>query len=113
MPPTLEILPINTLLEGVTEPQRADLFAFITTQAEWITTQAERISEQQKRILILEEYRRLEALARFAAKADKIAALSPNLQELFAAEPGLSQVEVDAALDQSAAQTEAEAARPR
>ena len=124
MPPALEIPQINALLEGVAEPQRVGLFAFLTTQSEWITTQADhittqaeriitqavRITEQEKRILILEEYRRLEALARFASKADKIAALSPNLQELFAAEPGLSQVEVDAALDQSPAQTEAEAA---
>ena len=110
MPPTLENPPLKVLLKGLAEPQRAALFSFITTQAERITTQAERIAEQEKRILILEEYRRLEALARFASKADKIAALPSNLQELFAAEPGLSQVEVDAALDQPAAETEAEAA---
>ena len=106
MPLTLENPPLNVLLEGLAEPQRATLSSFITTQAERIATQAERIAEQEKRILILEEYRRLEALARFSSKSDKIAALSPNIQELFAAEPGLSEVEVDAALDQPAAQTE-------
>jgi transposase len=110
VPLILENPPLNVLLEGLAEPQRATLSSLITEQAERITTQAERIAEQEKRILILEEYRRLEALARFSSKSDKIAALSPNIQELFAAEPGLSEVEVDAALDQPAAQTEAEAA---
>ncbi len=92
----------DSLLGGVAEPQRAQLLTLFTTQAE-------RIDEQERRILILEEHRRLEALARFASKADKIAALSPNVQELFAAEPGLSAAEVDAVLEQSPSQTQAEA----
>lgn len=68
-----------------------------------------RIEEQQKRIAILEEYRRLDALARFASKADRIAEINSAQLELLVLEPGLHQAEVDAALERPAAQVQAEA----
>ena len=48
----------------------------------------------------MEEQRRLDALARFAVKVERIRDLNPNQLELLALEPGLNEAELETALDQ-------------
>jgi len=79
---------------------RMELESAITRIAKHIGEQEKRIAEQERRIAILEEQRRLDALARFASKADRIPLLHPDQLELLALEPGLNESELDGALDQ-------------
>lgn len=107
---------IQPLMEQLTEPVRAGIDALIAKltrhigdQQKHIGDQQRYISDQEKRIAILEEQRRLDALARFASKADRIRDLNPNQLELLALEPGLNEAELEAVLDQSPAEQQAEA----
>lgn len=100
---------IQPLIDQLAEPVRSGVGALIAKLTLHISEQAKHISEQERRIAILEEQRRLDALARFAAKADRIRDLHPNQLELFALEPGLNEAELDAALAEPPAQQQAEA----
>lgn len=100
---------IQPLMEQLAEPVRAGVDAIIAKLTRRISEQQRYISDQEKRIAILEEQRRLDALARFAAKADRIRDLNPHQLELLALEPGLNEAELEAALDQPPAEQQAEA----
>jgi len=100
---------IQPLRDQMAEPGRAGFDAFIGKLTGRIGEQQTRIREQEKRIAILEEARRLDALARFAAKADRIRDLHPDQLELLALEPGLHEAEVEAVLAQPPAGQQAEA----
>jgi transposase len=107
---------IQPLIDQLAEPVRtglnaiiAQLTGHISEQQKHISEQQRYISDQQKRIAILEEQRRLDALARFASKADRIRDLNPNQLELLALEPGLNEAELDAALTQTPAEQQTEA----
>ena len=100
---------IQPLINQLAEPLRAGIDALIAKLTQHIGEQQKHIRDQEKRIVILEEHRRLEMLARFASKADRIRDLNPNQLELLALEPGLNEAEVDAVLDQSPAEQQAEA----
>ncbi len=93
---------IQPLIKQLAEPVRTEIDAILTKFTRLL-------GEQEKRIAILEEQRRLDALARFASKADRIRDLNPNQLELLALEPGLHEAELDAALAQSPAEQQAEA----
>jgi len=101
--------------ERLPEPNRSQCITLLGRGAtagkfsKVIAEQQEHIREQQRRIAILEEHRRLEALARFASKADRIAQMHPAQLELLASEPGLTETELDAALDQPAEEKKKEA----
>jgi hypothetical protein len=107
---------IQPLMEQLAEPVRIQIDALLTKftrllgeQERCISEQERCISEQEKRIAILEEQRRLDALARFASKADRLRDLNPNQLELLALEPGLHEAELDAALAHPPAEQQAEA----
>ena len=89
-------------MEQLAEPVRAGIDSIITQLTR-------HISDQEKRIALLEEQRRLDALARFAAKADRIRDLNPNQLELLALEPGLHEAELEGVLAQPPAEQQAEA----
>ena len=93
---------IQPLMEQLTEPVRAGIDALIAKLTR-------HINDQEKRIAILEEQRWLDALARFASKADRIRDLNPNQLELLALEPGLNEAELEAVLAETPAQQQAEA----
>lgn len=94
----------------VAAPLREELGALFVSLTERISEQQMKLGEQEKRIALLEEARRLDALARFAAKADRVRALPPGQLELLALEPGLHAQEVDAAVEAPPEQSAAEAA---
>ena len=116
MNPAAPASEIQPLMEQLAEPVRAGLDAIIAKltrhigeQQKHIGEQQRYISDQEKRIAILEEQRRLDALARFASKADRIRDLNPHQLELLALEPGLNEAELEAALAQPPADQKAEA----
>ena len=100
---------IQPLINQLAEPVRDGIGALITKLTRHIGQQQKHIRDQEKRIAILEEQRRLDALARFASKADRIRDLHPDQLLLLALEPGLNEAEVDAVLDQTPAEQQAEA----
>jgi transposase len=100
---------IQPLIAQLAEPVRAGIDALIAKLTRHIGDQQKHISEQEKRIAILEEQRRLDALARFASKADRIRDLNPHQLELLALEPGLNEAELETVLAESPAQQQAEA----
>ena len=102
MNPAVPASEIQPLMEQLAEPVRAEIDALLTKFTR-------HISEQDRRIAILEEQRRLDALARFASKADRLRDLNPNQLELLALEPGLHEAELDAALAHPPAEQQAEA----
>jgi transposase len=65
--------------------------------------------DQERRIAILEEQRRLDALARFASKAERLRNLNPGQLELLFEEPGLNAAEVNAVLEQPPVAPQADA----
>lgn len=93
---------IEPLIKQLAEPARTQIDAILAKFTR-------HIGEQEKRIAILEEQRRLDALARFASKADRLRDLNPNQLELLALEPGLHEAELDAALARPPAEQQAEA----
>ena len=93
---------IQPLMAPLAEPVRAEIHALIAKFTQ-------HLGEQEKRIAILEEQRRLDALARFASKADRLRDLNPNQLALLALEPGLHEAELDAALAHPPAEQQAEA----
>lgn len=100
---------IQPLIAQLAEPVRDGISALFAKLTLHIDKQQRHISEQEKRIAILEEQRRLDALARFASKADRLRDLHPNQIELLWEEPGLNEAEVDAILAQPPAVPQAEA----
>ena len=96
-------------MKQLAEPVRAEIDALLAKFTQHIGDQQKRISEQDRRIAILEEQRRLDALARFASKADRLRDLNPNQLELLALEPGLHEAELEAALAQPPEEQQAEA----
>ena len=100
---------IQPLIDQLAEPVRDGISALFAKLTLHIDKQQRHISEQEKRIAILEEQRRLDALARFASKADRLRDLHPNQIELLWEEPGLNEAEVDAILAQPPAVPQAEA----
>lgn len=93
---------IQPLMQQLAEPVRIQIDALLTKFTQLF-------GEQERRIAILEEERRLDALARFASKADRLRDLNPNQLELLALEPGLHEAELDAALAHPPAEQQAEA----
>ena len=89
---------LQPLINQLVEPVRDEISALFDKLTLHIDKQQQHILEQEKRIAILEEQRRLDALARFSSKADRINDLHPNQIELLLDEPGLNQAEVDAEL---------------
>ena len=85
-------------MEQLDGTMRTELASVLEQFSKVIADQQQHIREQARRIAILEEQRRLDALARFASKADRIAQLHPAQLELLALEPGLTVTELDAAL---------------
>ena len=112
-PVSSRLQPLMEQLDGTMRTQLTSvleqLSKVIADQQKHIGEQQKHIREQERRIAILEEQRRRDALARFASKADRIAQLHPAQLELLALEPGLTQTELDAALDQPAEEKQAEA----
>ena len=100
---------IQPLMEQLDGTVRTELASVFEQCSKVIAEQQEHIREQQRRIAILEEHRRLEALARFASKADRIAQIHPSQLELLANEPGLTETELDAVVDQPAEEKKKEA----
>ena len=100
---------IQPLIAQPAEPVRAGIDALIAKLTRHIGGQEKHIGGQEKRIAILEEQRRLDALARFASKAGRIRDLNPNQLELPALEPGLNEAEREAVLAETPAQQQAEA----
>lgn len=93
---------IQPLLDRLDEPVREGIGTLLAKLTR-------HIADQEKRILLLEEQRRLDALARFASKADRILDLNPNQLELLALEPGLNEAELEAVLTQPPAEQQSEA----
>ena len=89
---------LQPLINQLAEPVRDGIGALFEKLTLHIDKQQRHIREQEKRIAILEEQRRLDALARFSSKADRINDLHPNQIELLLEEPGLNEAEVDAVL---------------
>ena len=114
MKPAAFSIEIQSLIEQLAAPVRdgiggvfANLTKHIGEQDKHIGEQDKRIKEQEKRIAILEEQRRLDALARFSSKADRLNSLNPNQIELLLEEPGLNEAEVAAILAEPPVATEA------
>ena len=101
---------IHPLLDQLAEPVREGISALFADLTLLVEKQRRLIIDQEKRITILEEQRRLDALARFASKADRLRDLNPNQLELLLREPGLNEAEVNSIMAQPPAAPQADAA---